>query len=55
MRQRAQTACALSMRPDIFLFDQPSGTLDAFTGAHLHDSLMEIKVRLEITVIMINH
>ena len=55
MKQRVGIARALSMEPKVLLMDEPFGALDSLTRTHMQDSLMEIQMRLNNTVIMITH
>ncbi len=55
MKQRVGIARALSMQPKVLLMDEPFGSLDALTRAHLQDELMKIVVATNSTVVMVTH
>jgi len=55
MKQRVGIARALCMEPKVLLMDEPFGALDSLTRTHMQDSLMEIQMDLNNTVIMITH
>lgn len=55
MKQRVGIARALAMEPKVLLMDEPFGTLDALTRAHLQDELLRIVGQTQSTVVMVTH
>ncbi|MDT7042250.1 ABC transporter ATP-binding protein [Candidatus Nitronereus thalassa] len=54
-RQRVAFARALAADPDIILFDEPFGALDAITRHQLQEEFLELKQRLNKTLTMVTH
>lgn len=55
MSQRVSIARSFLRNPDILLLDEPFGALDAFTRAHLQESLLETWKHNETTMILVTH
>lgn len=55
MRKRVGIARALSMQPDILLFDEPNTGLDPETGQGIYDLIKETQKRNRFTGIVISH
>jgi osmoprotectant transport system ATP-binding protein len=54
-RQRVAVARALAARPATILLDEPFGALDAITRADLQEMLVALRVRLELTLVLVTH
>jgi putative ABC transport system ATP-binding protein len=54
-QQRVAMARALGTRPSIILADEPTGNLDATTGAAVMDLLFTLKERTGATLLLITH
>ncbi|BBN99820.1 ABC transporter ATP-binding protein [Sporolactobacillus terrae] len=55
MQQRVALARTLINYPKVLLFDEPFGALDAFTRMKMHDELLKIRERTNITMVMVTH
>lgn len=55
MKQRVAIAKSLSLRPDILLMDEPFASLDGLTRRKLHNELISIYEKENLTVIFITH
>ncbi|SDL37535.1 NitT/TauT family transport system ATP-binding protein [Glycomyces sambucus] len=55
MRMRASIARALTMRPELFLFDEPFGALDEITRQHLNSEVGELFVRDGFAGVFVTH
>lgn len=53
--QRAAIARALMGNPEVLLADEPTGNLDAETGAEIMELLRSLNGRNELTIIMVTH
>lgn len=54
-RQRIAVARALAAEQDIILLDEPFGALDPLTRQELQDQFLELKQRLQKTMILVTH
>ncbi len=54
-RQRVAIARALINQPRLLLADEPTGNLDAETGAQILDSIDELRQNLGLTMLMVTH
>jgi NitT/TauT family transport system ATP-binding protein len=55
MKQRAQIARALVMRPRVLLMDEPFGALDAQTRIQMQKLLLELVNKYRITTVFVTH
>lgn len=55
MKMRASLARALTLDPDLFLFDEPFGALDEITRERLNDELLSLFVRRRFAGLFITH
>ncbi|MBI3864586.1 MAG: ABC transporter ATP-binding protein [Planctomycetia bacterium] len=53
--QRAAIARALMANPEVLLADEPTGNLDAETGAEIMELLRSLNSRNDLTIIMVTH
>jgi NitT/TauT family transport system ATP-binding protein len=55
MRMRASVARALTMKPPLFLLDEPFGSLDEITRGQLNEELMRLFVSERFAAVFITH
>ena len=54
-QQRVALAIALANNPKLLLADEPTGSVDAKTGAFILDALREINRELGVTIVIVTH
>lgn len=54
-RQRVGVARALASDPEILLMDEPFGALDAITRENLQNELVNLKKKLQKTIVFVTH
>lgn len=55
MRKRAAVARALSLDPEILVFDEPSAGLDPIVSAGLDELILFLKNGLRVTILVVTH
>ncbi|POX65910.1 hypothetical protein C3481_13555 [Microbacterium sp. Ru50] len=55
MRKRVAIAAVFANDPDILLMDEPFGSLDYFTRANLHETLLELWRETGKTIVFVTH
>jgi energy-coupling factor transporter ATP-binding protein EcfA2 len=54
-QQRLAVACAVAMRPQLLLLDEPTGNLDARAGRRLLGLVRDLAIERGITVVIVEH
>ncbi|MGO2751545.1 MAG: ABC transporter ATP-binding protein [Pseudoclavibacter sp.] len=55
MRKRVAIAAVFANDPDVLLMDEPFGSLDYFTKARLHDTLLDLWRETRKTIVFVTH